>query len=110
MEIALHQVYKDVVAEDERNHHKLVHEYPLSGKPPMMTHIFENQSGNRIIAAKGAPEALMTISNLKETEKKQITEAIQLLAKDGFRVLAVATSDFKGTEYPEKQQDFQFSI
>jgi len=110
MEIALHQIYKDVVAKDERNHYKLVHEYPLSGKPPMMTHIFENQSGKRIIAAKGAPEALMTISNLKENEKNQINEAIQLLAKDGFRVLAVATSDFKGTEYPEKQQDLQFQF
>jgi len=110
MEIALHQVYKDAVAKDERNSYQLVHEYPLSGKPPMMTHIFENSSGKRIIAAKGAPEALMAAADLTETEEKQINGAIQLLAKDGFRVLAVATSDFTGSAYPEKQQDFPFQF
>jgi Ca2+-transporting ATPase len=33
----------------------LVHEYPLDGKPPMMTHVFQTRRGKRIIAAKGAP-------------------------------------------------------
>jgi Ca2+-transporting ATPase len=28
----------------------MIHEYPLDGKPPMMTHVFENKEGKRIIA------------------------------------------------------------
>ncbi|PQA91798.1 Ca2+-transporting ATPase [Chryseobacterium piscicola] len=110
MEIALHKVYKDAANQDERTSYKLVHEYPLGGKPPMMTHIFENQTGQRVIAAKGAPEALMAVSNLTETEKKQINEAIHILGKDGFRILGVGISDFKETQYPEKQQDFSFQF
>src|SRR5690606_5324635 len=53
MEVALHQAYKDLIQDDERPHYKLVHEYPLGGKPPMMTHIFSNKKGDKIIAAKG---------------------------------------------------------
>ncbi|MBW8523759.1 cation-translocating P-type ATPase [Chryseobacterium chendengshani] len=110
MEIALHQAYKESVTEDERPDYQLVHEYPLGGKPPMMTHIFENSLGNRIIAAKGAPEALMAVSYLNPFETEQIDEAIKLLAKQGFRVLGVGVSEFSGNSYPEKQQNFLFQF
>ena len=110
MEQALHDTYKTVTDNDERPAYKLVFEYPLGGKPPMMTHVFENDKGNRIIAAKGAPEALMNVSALSENEKQQIHSAIQLLAADGYRVLAVGVSDFTGTEYPVHQQDLSFQL
>ncbi len=105
MEVALHQTYKDITRKDERPNYKLLHEYPLSGKPPMMTHIFQDTNGNKIIAAKGAPEALINVADLTETEKQQILSAIQLLANDGYRVLGVGVSNFTGDNYPEKQQD-----
>ncbi len=109
MEIALHEKYKTFVSVDERPNFKLIHEYSLSGKPPMMTHVFEEKkNGNRIIAAKGAPEALMNISNLSATEKKHIETAIQLIAKDGYRILAVGNSEFKGNNFPEKQEELTF--
>lgn len=110
MEVALHQTYKDVVQNDERPNYKLIHEYPLGGKPPMMTHIFEDDKGNRIIAAKGAPEALMNISNPTEIEKQQINNAIQLLSNDGYRVLGVGVSNFTSDNYPAKQQDLPFQF
>ena len=44
MEVALHQTYKDIVQNDERTNYEFVHEYPLGGKPPMMTHIFEDDA------------------------------------------------------------------
>lgn len=110
MEIALHQSYKDIIQNDERPNYKLVHEYPLEGKPPMMTHIFEDTKGSPIIAAKGAPEALMNVSKLTDTEKQQINSAIELLANDGYRVLGVGVSNFIGDNYPEKQQDLSFEF
>lgn len=76
----------------------------------MMTHLFENGSGHRIIAAKGAPEAFLDISNLTETEKSQITETIKALGKDGYRLLGVGRVDFEGNRYPKEQQDFQFEF
>ena len=110
MEIALHQVYKDIVQKDERPNYTLIHEYPLGGKPPMMTHVFEDNNGSRIISAKGAPEALMNVSKLSQTEKQQIADAIELLASDGYRVLGVGLSDFAGDDYPARQQDLPFQF
>jgi Ca2+-transporting ATPase len=110
MEVALHQAYKDLKQNDERTNYKLVHEYPLDGKPPMMTHIFSESNGVKIIAAKGAPEALINVSNLNESEIQQIHSAIELLAKEGYRVLGVGVSNFIGEDYPAKQQDLPFEF
>ncbi len=110
MEIALHKSYGDNHKNDERPEYKMVHEYPLSGKPPMMTHIFENTTGERIIAAKGAPEALMAISNLTAESKTKIEKAINQLAIEGYRILGVASSTFTGTNYPKEQQEFPFEF
>ena len=41
IEVALHQAYNALGQLDQRTSFKLVHEYPLGGKPPMMTHICE---------------------------------------------------------------------
>lgn len=110
MEVALHAAYSKIQPADERPHYHMRHEYPLSGKPPMMTHIFENRDGDRIIAAKGAPEALMTISDLTPHERKQISAALEAMASEGYRVLAVGEAKFAGTKFPDTQQDFSFSF
>lgn len=110
MEIALHKSYGDNHKNDERPEYKMVHEYPLSGKPPMMTHIFENTTGERIIAAKGAPEAIMAIANLTSSAKAKIEKAIDQLAIEGYRILGVASSTYTGNNYPKEQQEFPFEF
>ncbi|MBC7720868.1 MAG: cation-translocating P-type ATPase [Pedobacter sp.] len=110
MELALHEAYAKVFKDDERLHYKIVHEYPLEGKPPMMTHIFESDKGDRIIAAKGAPEALMQVSNLSLEYKQQVDTAITTLATQGYRLLAVGEAKFDGSNFPKKQQDFRFKF
>ena len=110
MEIALHEAYSKLNTIDERPNFKLVHEYPLDGKPPMMTHILENKNGTRIIAAKGAPEALIANSNLSEEETQQVLSAMTKMALEGYRVLGVGSTEFSGTDYPKKQQDFSFTF
>ncbi|WP_426587359.1 cation-translocating P-type ATPase [Mucilaginibacter sp. R-33] len=108
MEVALHNAYTQTDLADERPDYKMVHEYPLGGKPPMMTHLFENGKGNRIIAAKGAPEALIGVSNLNQTQKEHVTAAIAALAIEGYRVLAVGEANFVGSNFPVTQQEFHF--
>ncbi len=110
MEIALHNAYKAAITVDERPNYKMVHEYPLDGQPPMMTHLFENGRGERIVAAKGAPEALMNISVLSSTETALINSSIHELAAEGYRVLGVAQAQFDGNDFPAKQQDFRFQF
>jgi P-type Ca2+ transporter type 2C len=110
MEVALHDVYSKVIVDDQRKHYKMVHEYPLGGKPPMMTHVFENNSKNRIIAVKGAPEAIMNHSNLSEGEKLQIEKAINELSTAGYRLLAIGETAFSGKYFPKRQEDFKFTF
>jgi len=110
MEIAIHEAYTKLESVDERPNFKLVHEYPLGGKPPMMTHIFEDSKGKKVIAAKGAPEAIIAVSQLSESEKKQILVAIEKMANEGYRVLGVGVAEFSGTDYPKTQQEFKFSF
>jgi Ca2+-transporting ATPase len=110
MEITIHQIYQQTQSDDQRANFKMVHEYPLEGKPPMMTHLFEDDKGNRIIAAKGAPEALLEVANLSDSEKQKLPQYIQDLGKQGYRVLGVGKSSFTGNDFPEKQQDFRFEF
>ncbi len=110
MDVALHSAYANLNLTDERYNFKMIHEYPLGGKPPMMTHVFENNLGKRILAAKGAPEALMNVCKLTNEEKQQIENAILTLTKEGYRVLAVGESDFIGSDFPKTQQEIKFTF
>lgn len=108
MEIALHRTYQRQASVDERTEFKMIHEYPLGGKPPMMTHIFENSEGKRIIAAKGAAEAILAVSEVSVDDRELIYQKIQEFAGNGYRVLAVAKTESDSKVFPEKQQDFSF--
>ncbi|HEY0667354.1 MAG TPA: cation-translocating P-type ATPase, partial [Sphingobacteriaceae bacterium] len=110
MEVALHDSYSKYTQSDERSEYKMIYEYPLDGKPPMMTHIFENKTGERIIAAKGAPEAILEVSNLAPSEKEEIHEILKVLANDGYRVLGVGETRLQGNDFPGKQQHFRFTF
>ncbi|SMC56758.1 cation-translocating P-type ATPase [Pedobacter nyackensis] len=110
MEIALHTAYAKMFAVDERPLYKMRHEYPLGGKPPMMTHIFQSNAGDRIVAAKGAPEALLNVSDLSADSKEEVENAITLLASKGYRILGVGEAIFSSDDFPAKQQDFKFEF
>jgi Ca2+-transporting ATPase len=75
-----------------------------------MTHLFENESGKRIIAAKGAPEAMINVSKLSDIEKQQINDAIKIMTNEGYRVLGVGEAVFKENKFPVTQQEFQFTF
>ena len=110
MEKTLHLIYGQTQKNDLRKSYTLFHEYPLEGKPPMMTHLFQNADKHRIVAAKGAPEAILNVSELSESEKNKIRELIKDFGKQGFRVLGVAKTNFEGDNFPDKQQDFKFDF
>ncbi len=110
MEITIHDVYEQFTKNDQRKDFQMIHEYPLEGKPPMMTHLFEDNTGNRIIAAKGAPEALLEVSNLSKIEKENLRKQIEDFGKLGYRVLGVGKGHFEGNNFPVKQQDYTFEF
>ncbi len=110
MEKTLHQIYEKHTSGDQRESFSMVHEYPLEGVPPMMTHIFENKSGARIIAAKGAPEAILKLCHLTDVQMQKVQAIIDRLALQGYRILGVATASHTGNDFPAAQQSFSFAL
>jgi Ca2+-transporting ATPase len=87
----------------------IVHEYPLGGQPPMMTHVYE--SGDKlIISGKGAPERIIRICKLASADIDRIQTVIVAMASKGLRVLGVCAADFTGKEYPDEQNDFNWQF
>lgn len=110
MEKGIHILYKEIAKEDKRSQYEQVHEYPVSGKPPMMTHIFKNHLNEFIIAAKGGPEALLKKSNLNTEDIKHIQQQLQSYAKEGYRVLGVGKGIWKEKTWPVSQEEFDIEF
>lgn len=110
MEKTIHRLYGEKVKVDERSDYSMVHEYPLGGNPPMMTHVFENSQGERIIAAKGAPEAILRVCDLTGRELHTIHHQLHQLAQAGYRILGVARSLETTRPFPAQQQDLHFAF
>lgn len=108
MEKSLHDAYAKLTPIDRRSAFSMYHEYPLSGKPPMMTHIFEDNQKQRIIAAKGAVEGVLPYCDLSVPETEKVLRIARGLAAQGYRVLAVAETSFEDDNFPAEQQEFKF--
>ena len=109
MEVSINELYKKELSVDDF-HFKMIHEYPLEGKPPMMTHIFEDPYGHRTISAKGAPQAIIQVSALTAETETKVNALVSELASSGYRVLAIAKSGYQGNSFPDRQQQLQFSF
>lgn len=110
MEKAIHEAYSANFRVDERPLYQMEKEYPLDGKPPMMTHVFLSERGDRIIAAKGAPEALLNVSNISLQEQEEFKAVLQSYGEKGYRVLAVGMADGTLKEFPAVQQELHFQL
>lgn len=109
MEKSIHQAYTDTTTIDLRPAYAMVHEYPLSGKPPIMTHVFSDKNNN-IIACKGSVEGVLKQCKLSEEQKKSIQAIASGFSAKGFRVLGVANSKQSIDNLPKLQQDFEFDF
>ena len=110
MEKTIHDLYGKITKLDKRVHFKQIHEYPLGGKPPMMTHIFSNENNEIIIAAKGAPEAILNQCNLPQSKIKVIEMQSHKYASMGYRVLGVGKGIWHERNWPVSQQEFEFEF
>lgn len=109
MEKSIHRLYDEVVPVDRRFQYQLVDEYPISGDPPFMTHVYEC-NGNLTVAAKGASEALIFHSSLSDESKHFFASKASDLAKQGMRVLGVGTALWVADTLPGSQEEFVFDF
>jgi Ca2+-transporting ATPase len=101
------------LSDSEHVHHnwKLVREYPLSKNLLALSNVWQsNDRQKHVIAAKGAPEAIIDLCHLDEVQKKDLLSSVQMMADNGLRVLGVARSIFQDESLPEKQHDFSFEF
>ena len=89
----------------------LVQEYQLSDHLLAMSHVWASTAqGTRVIAAKGAPEAIADLCHFSAAEREELAAEVEVLAREGLRVLAVAKSLLNTSIIPDDQHDFDFEF
>ncbi len=88
-----------------------IKEYPLSRELLAMSRVFSRKgTQERIIATKGAPEAIFDLCHLDKKSKTRFSLAVEELASNGLRVLGVAKAKINEKILPEIQHDFAFEF
>jgi Ca2+-transporting ATPase len=113
MESAIGAFGQRLLADTEHLHSDwtLVDDYPLSRDMLAMSRVWQSPDRReRMIAAKGAPEAIVDLCHMDAERHAAVTRQVSLLAADGLRVLGVARATFDATELPGNQHDFEFEF
>lgn len=90
---------------------KMIKEYPLSKELLAMSRVFSvKDTSDKIIATKGAPEAIFDLCHLQGVKRIQLESAVGKLAEEGLRVIGVAKSKISVAGLPDIQHDFHFNF
>ncbi len=87
----------------------LVRVYGLHRELLAITHVWRDGE-KLVVASKGAPEAIARLCRKGAGELGQIKAAVDTMASEGLRVLAVARAPFDGETLPDDPQGFAFAF
>ncbi|MRD46879.1 HAD-IC family P-type ATPase [Caenimonas koreensis DSM 17982] len=113
MEAAITQAGRQLLANTEHLHTDwtLIDDYALSPEMLAMSRVWQSPDQRaRLIAAKGAPEAIVDLCHLSAERSATIAAQVLAMAADGLRVLGVAQAVFVAEELPGVQHDFDFQF
>jgi len=113
MESAIADGGQRLLADTEHLHSDwtLVEDYPLSREMLAMSRVWQSPDRReRLIAAKGAPEAIVDLCHLEPAHASDIARQVAAMAGAGLRVLGVAQATFDAAELPGNQHDFDFEF
>jgi P-type Ca2+ transporter type 2C len=117
METAIAAAGKQLLANTEHLHDDwtLVDDYPLLPEMLAMSRVWQSPDHRALlIAAKGAPEAIMDLCHLSPERCAAIARQVAAMANSGLRVLGVARAEFTtpvaAPGLPDKQHDFDFEF
>ncbi|HUW38558.1 MAG TPA: cation-translocating P-type ATPase [Rhodocyclaceae bacterium] len=87
----------------------LAHQYALTPQLRAKSHVWRAVgSDGYVVAAKGAPEAIIDLCHLDAAAQAQAAAAVEAMAAHGLRVLAVARASFASPDFPAIEHDFEF--
>jgi len=90
---------------------EMIKEYPLSKELMAMSRVFSSKgTKDKLIATKGAPEAIFELCHLEKDTKKRLSLAVEEMAANGLRVLGVAKAKISSKSLPDIQHDFTFDF
>lgn len=93
------------------DNHQLVRAYPLAPGRPLVAHVWKQTETLPLsVAVKGAPEAVSALCRLTPEESRRISGAVDAMAENGLRVLAVAACDHAGDRLPDEATGFRFTF
>jgi ATPase, P-type (transporting), HAD superfamily, subfamily IC len=109
MEKAIHEAYSLYAKDSPFEKWRQIYEYPLTGKPPMMTHVYEHNH-EKIIAGKGAPERIIRVCGISGSTAEKVNHYITSQAQKGYRVIGVASAIHSKGNLPVQQDDFNWQF
>jgi len=110
MEKAFLDLGKRLLPQDLHADWSLAREYPLSSHLPMMSCAWDVPAQpRRIIAAKGAPEAVLRLCRLSPAQTQELMAVTGKMAARGLRVLGVARAELAG-DLPSEQSSIPFEF
>ena len=113
MEKAFHRLGQHFLVGTEHLHRDwdLMREYGLTPALRAMSHVWRATVGeDHVVAAKGAPEAIIDLCHLDAAAHAVIAQAVDAMAAKGLRVLGVAQARFAGQDWPAIEHDFAFEF
>ena len=113
MEKAFHRLGQHFLQDTEHLHRDwtLMRAYGLTPQLRAMSHVWKAVDAQaHVVAAKGAPEAIMDLCHLDAGAQAPIAAAVEAMAAQGLRVLGVAQARFAGDQWPAIEHDFEFQF
>jgi len=113
MEKAFHRLGQHFLKDTEHLHRNwtLMQTYGLTPELRAMSHVWQARVGDaHVVAAKGAPEAIVDLCHLDSSAQARIAITVEAMAAKGLRVLAVAGGHFDGQDWPAIEHDFDFEF
>jgi Ca2+-transporting ATPase len=113
MEKAFHRLGQHFLKDTEHLHRDwtLMQTYGLTPELRAMSHVWRATVDDaHVVAAKGAPEAIMDLCHLDSAAQQRLAAAMDAMAAKGLRVLGVARSSFVGEDWPAIEHDFEFEF
>ncbi len=111
MEIALHDAHaaNAAVPAASAAEGRLVHAYALRPDLLAMSNIRETDAG-LAVAAKGSPAAIADLCHSTPEDRETMMAAVEAMAQQGIRVLAVATAVAKDRQWADTQHGYDYAL
>jgi Ca2+-transporting ATPase len=113
MDLAVRQRFEQHLARTEHSHYDWmgVREYALAPDLLVTSQVWRRTApSGRVVAAKGAPEAIVDVCHLDSQRQSTILAQAAQLSAQGLRVLAVARASWHQDTLPEHQHAFDFEF